>query len=73
MLDSFVFICILFLFLNWNVSSWRADVLLCYCYMVRNIHHVNDLVECGSEERDSAEDGSHVSSLESRVTGSAVH
>lgn len=44
-----------------------------YCYMVRNIHHVNDLVECCSEERDSAEDGSHVSGLESRVTGSAVH
>lgn len=40
-----------------------------YCYRVRNIHTVSDLVDCDSEERDRAEGDSQVSSLESRVAG----
>lgn len=40
--------------------------------MVRNSHHVNDLVKHSSEERDGAEDNSEVSSLESRVAKSTL-
>lgn len=44
-----------------------------HCYMARNIHNVNDLVERGSEESNGAKDDSQVSGLDNRVAGSSIY
>lgn len=49
--------------------------MYCYihCYMVRNIHNVGDLVQCGGEGSDGAEDDSQVSGLDKREAGSSIY
>lgn len=71
-LNSFVFICVVSVFLNWNVSYLRADVLLC---LLLHSQKYPPYERFGSiwQEREGAEDDSQTSGLDRRVAGSTFH